>query len=182
MSQNKRSPLSTSYIHYAFCRFCKKKTLYKILDLGNMPLAGGFLQKKDFKKEKLYPLQISFCKNCFLLQSVNVIDKDTLFKEYFYHSSAIQTLQNHFLQIALDIKKRMQKKKNAFVLEIGCNDGVLIDTLSKSGVKVLGADPATNVVSPKIKKGVPILNDYFSEAVAKKNSANTWKSFYYMQF
>ena len=90
--------------HYTYCRFCNTKNLVHVLSLGDVPLAGGFLKKeKEIENEKLYPLDLSFCKKCFLLQSVNVISADTLFKDYFYHSSAIQTLVNHFKKIAREI-------------------------------------------------------------------------------
>lgn len=154
--------------HYNNCRFCFSSNLVSVLDLGNIPLAGGFLKNtKNIELEKLYPLKISFCKNCYLLQSTNVIKADTLFKDYFYHSSAIKTLTEHFTNLAREIKS-LSKGKDSLVVEIGSNDGVLLKQLINNGIHALGIDPASNIVKPMIKKGLPMVNDYFSEVLAGK--------------
>ena len=43
------------------CRFCQRHNLIEILDLGNVPLAGGFIKENDFAEEKYYPLTLDFC-------------------------------------------------------------------------------------------------------------------------
>lgn len=167
------------YKHYDTCRFCFHRLSEPVINLGLMPLAGGFLKsntKETFRKEKFYPLELIFCKNCFLLQTNNVIDKDTLFKDYFYHSSAIQTLVDYFQTNVEDIKKKFPNPSKSFIVEIGCNDASFIKSLIKNGYKALGIDPATNIVKPLIEKRIPILNDYFSQKLAKKIIENHGKA------
>src|SRR3989344_572 len=73
------------------CRFCNSKNVLKVIDLGRMPLAGGFLKNEsEFKLEKKYPLNLLFCKDCYLLQTSVSINPDVLFKNYFYFSSAVK--------------------------------------------------------------------------------------------
>lgn len=156
------------YKHFKACRFCFSRNVKKVIDIGYLPLAGGFLKsKKYFNSEKFYPLELNFCTNCLLLQTSNVIDADTLFKNYFYFSSKIKTLVDHFEEVAEELSKNLPSKGNEFILEIGCNDGTFIKALERRGVKALGIDPATNVVTPLIKQGLPIINDYFSQNLAK---------------
>lgn len=160
-----------AYTSYRFCRFCGSTDVSCVLDLGNMPLAGGFLKnlsKKTLSAEKKYPLQLLFCQNCFLVQTNAVINQDTLFKNYFYFSSKIKTLVNHFNQIAEQISTLQGSTKNPFVVEIGSNDGGFIKAVINKGYNILGIDPAENVVTPLIKKGVPILNEYFTQKLAQK--------------
>ena len=158
-----------TFKHYDFCRFCFSSLLTPIINLGYVPLAGGFLKSaQSFEKEHFYPLEISFCNECFLVQSTNVVDKDILFKDYFYRSSAIKTLANHFISTAEEIVSLIEKKSEAMVVEIGCNDGTLIKQILQANIPALGVDPATNIVSPLIKAGMPMINDYFSENLAKK--------------
>lgn len=157
------------YNHYINCRFCFSENISPVLKFGDVPLAGGFLKSKSqTNNEKLYPLTISYCKNCYLLQSINVINPDTLFKDYYYHSSAIKTLNDHFTNIASELHSELNNKKNSLVLEIGSNDGALIKELHNRNIKAVGVDPATNIVAPLIKKGLPFVNDYFSEKIAKE--------------
>jgi methylation protein EvaC len=153
------------YKHYNVCRFCFSKNLIPVINLGYLPLAGGFLTStKQFETEKYYPLELAFCKNCYLLQSTNIIDKDTLFKNYFYRSSAITTLTDHFKETGDEI----MSYTSGLVAEIGCNDGTFIKHILDKKRKAVGVDPATNIVTPLIEKGMPIINDYFSEKISKE--------------
>ena len=157
---------------YKTCRFCFSENVVPVIDLGDMPLAGGFIKKgtkkSEFHKEKFYPLVINFCKDCYLLQVNSAVDADILFKNYFYFSSSISTLIEHFEKTVKDMKPLLSQKKKPFVAEIGCNDGGFINALQNNGYKAIGIDPATNVVKPLIKKGLPIVNDYFTNKVATK--------------
>lgn len=162
---------SGKYRYYDFCRFCFSSEIETVINLGHVPLAGGFLPSIStnlIKNEKLFPLEIGFCNSCYLLQTRVVIDSTTLFKNYYYFTSFIGTLVQHFQKLALEFKKIHKNNKNRFIVEIGCNDGSFISALQEKGFRVLGVDPASNVVKPLIKKGVPIINDYFTQKLAKK--------------
>ncbi len=166
------------YRNYDKCRFCQHN-IFSVINLGNVPLAGGFIKKIDDNSiisEKFYPLELFFCPKCYLLQTNNVIDKETLFKDYYYHSSAITTLVKHFKSNADSLIKLFPDTDKKFIVEIGCNDGELISILSKKGFRSLGIDPASNIVKPLIKKGLPIINDYFSESLAAKISKRHGKA------
>ena len=157
---------------YSCCRFCLSKDIKEILNLGNVPLAGGFISKNakrsEFQNENFYPLSLNFCENCFLLQVAAAIDPDILFKKYFYFSSSITTLLEHFNKNVDEIDSFFSNLDNIFVAEIGCNDGGFIALLKNKGIRSIGIDPASNVVKPLIKKGLPILNAYFTAKTAKK--------------
>ena len=142
------------YKYFELCRFCGSSNIQMVVDLGLMPLAGGFLKNlKQISKERFYPLQLNFCRDCFLLQVNSSVNPDILFKDYFYFSSSIKTLVEHFKKIANELKSKINSKKG-FVVEIGSNDGSFIKALLDSGFKALGIDPAKNVVKEAIKKKV----------------------------
>lgn len=150
------------------CRFCQGKNMTKVLDLGDVPLAGGFIKEKDFAAEKYYPLTLNFCQDCYLVQVSNVVSADTLFKNnYFFFSSAISTLVEHFKDYAREVYERFLKNEaHPLTLEIGCNDGVLLRPMAALGVHAIGVDPATNVVKLIDTKGATVINDYFTEKLA----------------
>lgn len=156
------------FIRRDTCRFCQGSNLSKILDLGNVPLAGGFLKEKDFPHEKYYPLTLNFCRDCCLVQVSNVVSADILFKNnYFFFSSAIGTLVDHFKDYARETHERFLKKiESPSVLEIGCNDGVLLKPFSAMGVRAIGVDPATNVVQSIDSNDFVVVNDFFTEKLA----------------
>lgn len=157
------------YITRKNCRFCNGTNLANILDFGNVPLAGGFLKEGDFANEKYYPLDLSFCMDCYLIQVANVVPADVLFKNYFYFSSSIGTLVEHCRAFAKETVERFLEVKNkTSIFEIGCNDGVLLKPFAELGVRAVGIDPATNVVESVTAKDITIINDFFNEEVARR--------------
>jgi len=169
MQTTKDKPIG-KYFNRKTCRFCEGTNLTKILDFGDFPLAGGFLKEKDFADEKYYPFNLNLCQDCFLVQISDVVPGEVLFKDnYFFFSSSIGTLVEHFKSFAQETHERFLKdKKNPSAIEIGCNDGVMLKPLADLGVKAVGVDPAVNVVNSIHSKDVKVYNDFFSEKLAKE--------------
>ncbi len=166
---NFMNPQIGTYTHHTTCRCCEGSNLVKVMDFGNMPLAGGFLRKDQIATEKLYPLHVSFCRDCTLVQVPQAIPPETLFKDYFYFSSAIKTLVEHCAAWAQETHDRFLKDRlNPSMFEIGCNDGVMLKPFAALGVKAVGVDPAANVVNSVKQEGFTIVNDFFNEEVAKR--------------
>lgn len=154
----------------ATCRFCDGPHLTRVLDFGNVPLAGGFLKPEQFAEEEYYPLDLSFCTGCTLVQVTNAVSAETLFrKHYFYYSSKIQTLVTHSAAFARDVFDRfLRGKPDAAVFEIGCNDGVMLKPFAGLGVRAVGMDPASNVVASATQNGFTIIDDFFSRESAAR--------------
>jgi 2-polyprenyl-3-methyl-5-hydroxy-6-metoxy-1,4-benzoquinol methylase len=57
--------------------------------------------------------------------------------------------------------------KGSYVLEVASNDGTFLLPFIEKGHKVLGVDPAKNVVDMAFKDGIPTLCKFFGRAVAK---------------
>ncbi len=154
------------FVHHTRCRFCQSSNLVKFLDFGDVPLAGGFLRPEQVGGEKFYPLALYFCADCTLVQVTDAVPVETLFANYFYFSSAIGSLIQHFTGLAREVAERFAPPGRSMTVEIGCNDGVLIKPLRALGVKALGVDPAANVVRASGLPPSVIINDCFTEKVA----------------
>ena len=147
------------------CRGCKSKKLEKFLDLGNMPLAGGFLSSVEkIKDEKLFPLPIYVCRDCCLVQILDLIDPEILFQDYSFSSSTIDPLRKHFEDYAKWLKNNLHPK---LVVEFGCNDGVLLTPLEKLDIKACGVDISQNITEMARSKDLDVLTGYFDEQIAK---------------
>jgi methylation protein EvaC len=146
------------------CRACKGTNLHSVLDLGPLPLAGGFLPSRDaFITEKLYPLEIHCCGFCGLVQVLNPVDTDILFQDYSFSSSTIKPLVEHFAAYAQWLVQRLKPRT---VVEFGCNDGVLLAPLEKLGVKAIGVDISKNITDLARSKGLDVIAGYFNSDVA----------------
>ena len=132
-----------------------------------MPLAGGFVKKKNLQNEQTYPLTVAFCKKCKEIQILETIPSSVLFKDYRFVSSTTKTLSKHFEQYAKTMKERFLKK-DSLVIEFGSNDGVLLKPFNDLGIKAIGVEPAKNIARLARKKGCEVINDFFNLATAKK--------------
>jgi len=150
------------------CAFCESANLTEVLDLGKVALAGGFLKQEQFSDEPKFPLRVYFCNDCLAVQVVDIVDPKLMFQDYFYFSSQIRTLREHFSDFATEVTSRFLEPEKATVLEFGCNDGVLLKPLSTLGIKTLiGVDPATNIIKNINREKIKLINNFFTEDISK---------------
>lgn len=168
-SQLNESNKQKSYTVRQTCSFCDSRDIFPVMNLGDVALAGGFLRQDQFETEEKFPLRLSFCSACFAVQIMDVVPADTLFKNYFYFSSAIGTLREHFEDYATEVVSRfLPEPAKSTVVEIGCNDGILLKPFADQAVgKLIGVDPATNVVNTINDDRITVVNDFFSEKTAE---------------
>jgi SAM-dependent methyltransferase len=151
------------------CRICDSKRLGLVMDFGEVGLAGAFLKPEQFAAERTFPMRLRFCKDCCAVQVTDQVPADIMFQNYFYFSSSIGTLREHFERYAVEVTKRFLDPAKAAVLEFGCNDGVLLRPLADQGIRtVIGVDPASNVVATINDSRIKVVNDYFTEDVVRK--------------
>lgn len=112
----------------------------KFLDLGNQPIANGFLNSEQIKEESFFNLSIGFDDETSLVSLMDFVEKDKLFnKEYVYVSSMSKTMPKHFKSLSELIKKQFSPKK---VLEIGSNDGIFIKNFPP--LQTYAVEPCSN--------------------------------------
>jgi len=160
--------MKEDFLHKTTCRICKNFDLVRILDLGEMPLANAFLKKEDLdKSETRFPLAVYFCSNCGLLQLLDIVNPEILFRHYYYLTSASKPLAEHFVELGKNLVDRFVKSKNDLIVEIGGNDAVLLDSIKKR-CRVLNIEPARNIAKISRKKGVDTIEEFFSAGLAKR--------------
>lgn len=158
------------------CRVCGSKRLLEILDLGKMPLADLFV-KSSKTKEKKFPLVVSVCKSCYLVQLMHDVDDELLFgNNYAFHTGGSPSSIPYFKRYAEDILEKFPKEAHDFTLEIASNDGTLLKHFQKSGCKILGIDPAKNVVDFANNQKIETLPYFFNSKTAKELSNKKGKA------
>ena len=145
------------------CRVCHSNNTKEFLNLGKQPLANKYPKNiKEIKKEKKFNLSIFFCEVCRTAQIKNIISRKLMFEEYFYLSSVNKGLRDHFNKLAKKLKKYN------FIVDIGSNDGILLEPLKKNKVKGIGIDPSFNVGKIANDRGLKTYIDFFEKRVINK--------------
>ena len=160
-----------SWIHRrrTSCRVCGNQTLERFLDLGLSPLANSFLLSADeFEHEEKYPLEVYFCPDCTLVQLLDVIHPEILFRHYLYVSGTSETMLEHHRQYAETVTGILRLGPNDLVTEIASNDGTLLAQFQKLGTRVLGVEPAENIAQMARAAGVPTIDRFFGLEAAKE--------------
>lgn len=148
------------------CRLCGSTSFAEVLDLGNMPLANAFLTDVELAQDEgKYPLAVHFCTICKSVQLKHTVSPDILFKKYHYMTGASKPLAEHFYRMAEEIADKHTGSADDLVVEIGSNDGSLLSKI-KDRVRVLGVDPADNVVEAALALGVRTKVGFFDTKLA----------------
>ena len=150
------------------CRNCKSQLEDVFINLGNMPSANSFLQKNELKTEKIFPLCVYVCKECYLVQIPEIRTPEELFSNYAYFSSYSDSWLKHSEIFADMMIKRFNLKDSSFIIEIASNDGYLLEFFSKHKIPVLGIEPASNVAEISLKKGIPTITEFFGIKLANE--------------
>ena len=150
------------------CRFCGELLDSTFADLGVQPLCETYLSPDQLKeKEPVYPLHVFFCKNCFLVQLEESITPKEMYKNYAYFSSSSKGWLKHCETYADMIIKKLNLNSNSQVLEVGSNDGYLLQYFVQKNIPVQGIEPAKNVAEEALKKGIPTIVEFFDKEMAK---------------
>lgn len=146
------------------CRICKNKNIRKFFDLGEQPLANS-LPKTREERENLYSLSLSWCPECNLVQLNETIDPKELFSEYIWVTATSKVAKDYSEIFFNELIKR--SVDSGYVLEIASNDGTFLKPFINKGFKVLGVDPAENIVKIAEDNGIPTKCSFFGKAEAE---------------
>ena len=156
------------------CRCCGSIKLKRVLSLGYQPLANNLLNNKD-ENVKKYPLELNVCENCFNCQLSVTIDKNEMFSNYLYQSSTTKSFRDHFKLAAKQYIDKFQLEKDAYIIDVGSNDGIALKPFLDLGYKnVQGIEPAKNLADLANKNGINTFHGYLEDKALNpiKNGAD----------
>jgi len=114
----------------------------------------------------LAPLELVRCKNeaCGLVQLRHTVNRDLLYREYWYQSGINQSMRDALMDVAVSATQAVKLNAGDIVVDIGSNDGTLIrhfHTL-KGDLRIIGFEPAKNLALSPQDGAREIINDYFN--------------------
>ena len=150
------------------CLICKTEYL-PFISFGEMPIANGFLKAIQFETEYYFSLQVGHCSNCNMVQLVEQPERELMFHEdYAFFSSTSKRQEIHFKEFANLIKEYYLESNNPFVVELGSNDGIMLQNFARDGIRHLGIEPSKNVAKVALEKGINTVTEFFDEKLAAK--------------
>ncbi len=147
------------------CRVCNVE-IKELMSFGKMPIANAFVNNKN-DDQYLFNLKIGFCEKCFTFQVLEIPEAKKMFNNnYAYLASTSQVMKNHWKELGDKLIKEKKLEKSSFVVEVGSNDGIFLENISKREIPHLGIDASKNVCDIAEKKGVKTLNGFFGVSIA----------------
>ena len=149
------------------CRLCTGNFFEKTLKLKSTPPANELYPTKDSaKKAEKFPLEVVMCQKCRHVQLKHIVSPKRLFDEYIYKSGTSKFFNEHFDNLASKIASEFPV--NNYVLEVGSNDGVLLTSLNKRGIKSIGIEPSEYLAKECINRNLNVYNSYLDENTVVK--------------
>ena len=161
--------MNNIYTTIESCRICESNELRDILDLGDQAPANSLYRDVEEAPPSV-PLRLIFCENCSTVQLGEDVDPGYLFSQYLWVTGTSKTAENYSYKFATEALAKIENQsiKNPYVVEIASNDGTFLNRFIERGCKVLGVDPAKNIVDLAVKKGIPTICNFFTVDLANE--------------
>jgi len=170
-------PPRTSLTTRTTCRICGSSQLSPVLSLGDQYIAGAFAEPGGEQPvQRAIPLELVRCdmtrdeEACGLIQTKHTVPGAILYHSYWYRSGINRTMTVNLHGIAQAAQDLVGLKPGDLVVDIGCNDGTLLDGYSADNISSLGYDPS-DVSRYAVEKGYDVVNDFFSAGPFKERYA-----------
>ena len=152
----------------AKCLICESE-YQPFVDFGQMPIANAFASKEDIRNEYTFPMKVGFCGKCKMVQLVDQPDREMMFHEnYAFFSSTSNYMKQHFKKFADSVSQLQALNKSSFVVEIGSNDGIMLQNFINDEVPCLGVEPSKNVAEVARQKGIEVVTKFFDLDLSEK--------------
>lgn len=152
------------------CQITGSKKLFEAIDLGFQPPCSALLTEETLREpETYYPLRLMICPESGLGQLDYVVEGKILFPtDYSYRPGISAPIRDHLEQIANETIANAKLKPKSLCVDIGSNDGTLLSYFKKGGMKVQGVEPTNMAKTARKERGVPTIQSFFTEKVAKE--------------
>jgi len=151
------------------CQVCGSHKLELVLDLGCQPLCDSLLSEANLSQpETSYPLRQVWCQDCTLSQLDYVVPGNVVYHEqYPYRTGVTLELVEYQQQMASDLVGHLSIPQGSLVVDVGCNDGTLLQAFRAHGMRVAGVEP-TGIAKFAVEAGVPTVQAPFNVAAAQQ--------------
>lgn len=147
------------------CRFCNSSLKVCVIDLFTSPPSNSYLLKNELNyPEKYYPLKIYFCNYCYLVQTIDHVEKEIMFNEsYSYFSSTSDFFLQHAKNFVEKITKELKLNQGSLVYEVASNDGYLLKNFVKKKINCVGIEPTRSTAEYSKRFGFKVEQKFLTK-------------------
>ncbi len=150
------------------CLICQN-SVEPFISFGRMPIANGFLTQEEFSKEYFFELRVAYCPVCGMVQLVEQPQREKMFNEnYAFFSGTSRNMSLHFKDFAEHLMADYADSPDPFIVEIGSNDGIMLQNFSSRNIRHLGIEPSLSVAKVARAKGINTICEFFDAELARK--------------
>ncbi len=140
-----------------------KIKLNPVIDFGKMPIANAFLMPDEFKDEFFYDMIVGYDPATHAIGLVNTVPPEKMFHDHYaFFSSTSKGMQQHFRETA---EKLLPYAGKGVVVEMGSNDGIMLEAWKGLGVKAVGVEPSANVAQISRSRGHDVISKFMTPEV-----------------
>jgi hypothetical protein len=151
------------------CRLCRSKNLKNLFSLGNQSFTGIFPKNKNQTVPK-GNLSLLICNKCKLVQLKNNFNPKVMYgRNYGYRSGLNASMVNHIKNKVVFLKKKVKLEKDDRIIDIGSNDGTLLNFFKPNKYKLIAVDPTIKKYKKFYKKNIIKISDFFSYKKLEKH-------------
>jgi SAM-dependent methyltransferase len=158
----------TQKVEITGCEVCGTRELFPVLDLGEQPLCDDLIPVGSSRHNEVFPIEVLYCRHCRTAHQRYQVPKVTLFPTtYHYRARFTADVLSGMDDLVASVETRLGSLAGRTVVDVGCNDGSLLDKFAAKGARTVGVEP-TGAYEDALGRGHAVLNEFFSEDTARR--------------
>ena len=150
------------------CRLCNSNKLVLTIPIWTTPVSDKYSSEKNSEPEDpLIPLDVYMCTECGHVQILHVVNPDLLWDSYHFKTSRNPKLCNHYSNFVDEVIQTATKINSNFHLDIGSNDGTLINLFMEKKFTSIGVECAREIAEEANSKGFNTIVAYMDTKTAE---------------
>lgn len=145
------------------CRSCNSSNIEVVFDLGEQVLTGVF-RSESLDDISSSPVALVACNSCRLVQMKYSYSLNEMYNDGYGYQSGLTTYMSQHLKGILSFASDLVNlDKDDNILDIGCNDGTLLNHYPKDFYNLIGIDPVAKKYLDRYPKNAKVVTDFFTK-------------------
>lgn len=155
--------------HDTTCRICGSRNIKPVFQLNPTPPEDQFVPEEKLNiVQDAYPLVLALCENCGYLYLPFILNPEISYSHYLYETKITIGLTKQYQEYADQIISMTGARNGDLVVDLGSNDGTMLESFKRRGMKVLGVEPSASIAQVANEKGIHTIIDFFTDCVVDK--------------